>query len=118
MSRLKQVIIKRNLRKKRVRAVISGTTERPRLSVFISNLNVSVQLIDDIKQTTLLQVTTVGNKSLKGNMIEKAAWVGDEVAKKAKNIKIRKVVFDRNGHIYHGRVKALAEAARKEGLEF
>lgn len=109
---------KRTLRKNRIRSVISGTTDRPRLSVFISNLHVSAQLIDDTKHSTIGYTTTVGQKALKGNMTDKAAWVGSEIAKQAKAKKIKVVVFDRGGKLYHGRVAALAEAARKEGLEF
>lgn len=105
-------------RKNRVRAVVSGTTERPRLTVFVSNRHVSAQLIDDTKHATIACVTTVGNKAATGTMIDKAAWVGGEIAKLAKKAKIKQIVFDRNGKLYHGRVKALADAARKEGLEF
>lgn len=104
-------------RKKRVRSVVSGTAKRPRMSVVISNVHVSVQLIDDETHKTLLAVTTVGSKQT-GTMTDKAAWAGTEIAKKAKPAKIKQVVFDRNGKKYHGRIKALAEAARKEGLEF
>ena len=107
----------RNLRKSRVRAKISGTTVRPRLSVTISNTHVSAQLIDDEKQNTLVASTSVGKK-LTGTMSEKAAEIGTEIAKKAKKLKIKEVVFDRNGRQYAGRLKALADAARKEGLEF
>lgn len=117
----KQLIHKqRNLiqRRHRIRSTITGTGDRPRLSIFISHLHVSAQLVDDTKQTTLVYVTTVGKKSLKGNMTDKAAWVGTEIAKAAKLKKIKQVVFDRNGRLYHGRVAALADAARKEGLEF
>jgi large subunit ribosomal protein L18 len=105
-------------RKNRIRSVVSGTTERPRLSVFVSNKHVSAQLIDDTKHTTIAAVTTVGQKAATGTMTEKAAWVGTEIAKKAKTAKIKAVVFDRNGKLYHGRVKALADAARAGGLEF
>lgn len=104
-------------RKHRVRARISGTHEQPRLSVFVSNQHVSAQVIDDTKQRTLAYVTTVGQE-VSGTMTEKAAWVGAEVAKKAKAAKVKKVVFDRGGRLYHGRVAALADAARKAGLEF
>ena len=107
----------RNLRKSRVRAKISGTTVRPRLSVTISNTHVSAQLIDDEKQNTLVASTSVGQK-LTGTMSEKAAEIGTEIAKKASKLKIKEVVFDRNGRQYAGRLKALADAARKEGLEF
>lgn len=108
----------RNLRKNRIRSVISGTAERPRLSVFVSNMHVTAQLIDDTTHATIAYVSTVGQKKLNGTMIEKATWVGTEIAKKAKTAKVTAVVFDRNGRIYHGRVKALADAARNEGLEF
>ena len=105
------------LRKGRVRAKISGTSERPRLTVFISNLHVSAQIIDDIAQKTIVSATTVGSKA-KGSKTELAAKIGAEIAKKAKKAKINTVVFDRNGRQYAGRLHALADAARKEGLEF
>jgi len=110
-------LLNRQLRKNRVRAKVSGTAERPRLSVTISNTHISAQLIDDVKQHTLAAATTVGTKA-KGSMSEKAAIVGTEIAKKAKKSKISAVVFDRNGRQYAGRLKALADAARQEGLEF
>lgn len=105
-------------RQQRIRSVVSGTAERPRLRVFISNLHVTAQLIDDASGKTLAYVTTVGQKSLKGSMTEKAAWVGTELAALATAKKIKAVVFDRGGKLYHGRVAALADAARKAGLEF
>src|SRR5512146_837383 len=105
-------------RRNRIRSVVSGTAQRPRLAVHISNLHVSAQLIDDTAGKTLAQVTTVGQKTAKGTMTEKAAWVGNEIAAKAKAAKIKTVVFDRGGKLYHGRVAALADAARKAGLEF
>jgi ribosomal protein L18 len=105
------------LRKGRVRAKISGTAERPRLTVTISNLHVSAQIIDDVAQKTLVSATTVGSKT-KGTKTELAAKIGAEIAKKAKKAKINTVVFDRNGRQYAGRLHALADAARKEGLEF
>jgi large subunit ribosomal protein L18 len=105
-------------RKHRVRATVSGTTERPRLSVHISNKHITAQVIDDTKHATIVYVSTVSNKATKGSMTERAAWVGAEVAKKAQAAKVKTVVFDRGGHIYHGRVQALADAARKAGLEF
>ena len=109
--------LNRNLRKARVRAKISGTAERPRLTVTISNTHISAQLIDDDKQHTLAAATTVGTKD-KGTMTERASLVGVDIAKKAKKIKVTQVVFDRNGRQYAGRLSALADAARKEGLEF
>ena len=106
------------LRKHRIRAKVSGTTERPRLSVFISGHHVSAQIIDDSKHKTLAAVTTIGSKAAKGTLTEKAAWVGTEIAGKAKTAKVTQVVFDRGGRMYHGRIKALADAAREKGLEF
>lgn len=107
----------RALRKARVRSTVHGTAERPRLSVTISNLHVSAQLIDDDKSVTLASATTVGKK-LTGTTTEKCATIGTDIAKKAKKKKITRVVFDRNGRQYAGRLSALADAARKEGLEF
>lgn len=108
------------LRKNRIRAKVSGTAERPRLSVYISAHNVSAQLIDDAAHKTIAAVTTIGSKAAdsKGTLSEKAAWVGGEIATKAKTAKVSKVVFDRGGRQYHGRIKALANAAREKGLEF
>ncbi len=107
------------LRKQRVRARISGTAERPRLSIFVSNRHVTAQLINDDKHQTLAYVTSASQKEAGGSTLtDKAVWVGKEIAKKAKARKIKQVVFDRNGRIYHGRIKALAEAAREAGLEF
>lgn len=105
-------------RKGRIRAVVSGTAKRPRLSVFVSNTHITAQLIDDDSHKTIGYASTVGQKTLKGSMTEKAEWVGAEIASQAKAAKIKAVVFDRGGKIYHGRVAALAEAARKAGLEF
>lgn len=105
-------------RKHRIRAVVSGTPERPRLSVHVSNKHISAQIIDDTTHATLAAATTVGNKAAKGTMTERAVLVGAEIAKKAKAAKVRQVVFDRGGKLYHGRIKALADAARAEGLEF
>lgn len=118
MNRIAKKLHNHRLRKHRIRAVVTGSSERPRLSVHISNLHVSAQIIDDSRQTTLAAATTVGSKAATGNKTDKAAWVGSEIAKAAKKANIRKVVFDRNGRLYHGRVKALAEAARAGGLEF
>lgn len=115
---LMQKLKNRTQRKNRIRSVVSGTGERPRLSVFVSARHVSAQIIDDTKHATLAAATTVGQKAAKGTMTEKAAWVGAEIAGKAKQAKISQVVFDRGGKQYHGRVKALADAAREKGLEF
>jgi large subunit ribosomal protein L18 len=105
-------------RKSRIRSIVSGTAQRPRLSVSVSNLHVTAQLIDDTTHKTVGYATTVGQKAVKGTMTEKAAWVGEEIAKQAKAAKIKTIVFDRGGRLYHGRVAALADAARKAGLEF
>ncbi len=118
MSGLVAKLKNRAQRQHRIRATVSGTADRPRLSVHVSNLHVSAQIIDDTAHKTLVAVTTVGQKTLKGSMTEKAAWVGAEIAAKAKTAKITAVVFDRGGKKYHGRVKALADAAREKGLEF
>lgn len=118
MERLKKKVQNLARRKHRVRARVSGTAARPRLSVFISSQHVTAQIIDDEKQKTLAYVTTVGNKGASGTMTEKATFIGVEIAKKSQTSKITRVVFDRNGRQYHGRIKALAEAARAGGLEF
>lgn len=117
MSNLIKKQVNLGLRKARVRAKVFGTSERPRLSVSISNLHVSAQIIDDTKAKTLVASTTVGTKTT-GNLTEKAAFVGSEIAKKAIKAKIKSVVFDRNGRKYAGRLCAFAESARKEGLIF
>lgn len=105
------------MRANRTRAKIHGTSERPRLSVHFSNLHITAQIIDDDKKVTLAYATTVGTK-MTGTKTEKAAKIGEEIAKKAKTAKIKKVVFDRGSKLYAGRMSALADAARKEGLEF
>ncbi len=104
-------------RANRTRAKIHGTAERPRLSVHISNQHITAQVIDDDKSATLAYATTVGSK-LTGTKTEKAAAIGKEIADKAKKAKIKTVVFDRGSKLYAGRLSALADAARKEGLEF
>jgi large subunit ribosomal protein L18 len=118
MNRLAKVLHTRQMRKARVRSTVIGTSERPRLTVSISNRHISAQIIDDSKHTTLAAATTVGSKDAVGTMGEKAAWVGTEIGKRAKTAKVTKVAFDRNGRIYHGRIQLLADAARKSGLEF
>ena len=102
----------------RVRAKVKGTTERPRLSVFRSNKHIEAQIIDDVKGVTLVSSSSVQLKLKIGSNIEAAAKVGEDLAKKAKAAKIEEVVFDRGGYDYHGRVAALADAARKGGLRF
>jgi large subunit ribosomal protein L18 len=109
--------LSRAKRHKRVRVNVTGTTERPRLSVFRSINHVYAQLIDDGAARTLAAASTVDLKSKKNGM-EEAAKVGKEIAAKAKAAGVKTVVFDRGGFLYHGRIKALADAAREAGLEF
>lgn len=118
MNRLQETTQNRSRRKYRIRKVVVGTSSRPRLTVHISNSNVSCQIIDDSKHNTLASATTIGNKSIKGTLTEKAEFIGEQIAKQAKAKKIKKVVFDRNGRLFHGRIKALADKAREGGLEF
>lgn len=117
MSDLAKKRLNMSLRKNRVRSKVTGTAERPRLTVTISNKHVSAQLIDDVAGKTLAAATTVGGKQT-GTITEQAVLVGSDIAKKAKKAKITTVVFDRNGRQYAGRLAALADAARGEGLEF
>lgn len=106
-------------RKARVRGKVSGTSERPRMTVFRSNRHMSVQVIDDLAGKTLVGLSS-GTKALRiaGSNAGAASALGEAVAKACKEKGIGKVVFDRNGYLYHGRVKALADAARANGLEF
>lgn len=117
MSDLVKKNLNKTLRKARVRAKVTGTAQRPRLSVTISNKHVNAQLIDDVAGHTLAASTTVGSRQT-GSLTDLAAFVGSDIAKKAKKAHINAVVFDRNGRQYAGRLGALADAARKEGLEF
>jgi len=117
MSTLAKKLLNRSLRKNRVRSKVTGTADRPRLTVTISNMHVSAQLVDDVQAVTIASATTVGKKA-KGTKTEQCASIGAELAKKAVKNKIKHVVFDRNGRQYASRLKALADAARKEGLEF
>ncbi|TXI82345.1 MAG: 50S ribosomal protein L18 [Flavobacteriales bacterium] len=105
--------------KTRVRKHVHGTTERPRLSVFRSNTGMYAQIIDDVAGRTLVSASSLKDKKASGiPKLEQAKIVGASIAEKAKAAGIDKVVFDRNGYLYHGRVKALAEAAREAGLNF
>ena len=115
-------MIKQEIRKpkvqKRHQAItvkLAGTTEFPRLAVYRSTKHIYAQLIDDEKGITLASASSL---KMKGNNTEVATKVGEEIAKEAKKLKIKKVVFDRGGYLYHGRVAALAEAARENGLKF
>ena len=110
----------RQARHARVKEKLVGTKEIPRLNVFRSNKNIFAQIIDDDARVTLVSASTI-DKELKlenGSNVEAAVKVGELLAKRAKKAKIKKVVFDRGGYLYHGRVKALADAARENGLEF
>ena len=100
----------------RIRKSVNGTAERPRLSVFRSNKQIYAQVIHDLTGTTLVSASSLGMEAMPKK--EQAAKVGELVAKKAVDAGIEKVVFDRNGYLYHGRVKELADAARKGGLNF
>lgn len=102
----------------RIRKSISGTSEMPRLNVFRSNKEIYVQVIDDEIGKTLASSSSVALKLKNGGNQEGAKLVGKDIAEKCKNLKITKVVFDRGGYLYHGRVEALANAARENGLEF
>ncbi len=106
--------------KKRIRKVVEGTPDRPRMTVFRSTKSIYVQLIDDLAKKTLLSASSAEKavKSAKGTKTEIAKLVGKSIAEKAIQAGISSVVFDRNGYLYHGRVKALADAAREGGLKF
>ena len=110
--------VSRVRRHARVRAKISGTAETPRLCVYRSNKNIEAQLIDDVKGVTLVASSSMSLKLENGSNVEAAQKVGKDIAEKALAKGLKKIVFDRSGYIYHGRVKALAEAAREAGLEF
>lgn len=108
-------------RHRRVRKKISGTTDRPRLAVFRSNKHISIQVIDDLEGRTLASASTVEPDQRKlgsGSTVEAAQRIGTLVAERAKVVGIKEVVYDRGGFLYHGRVAAAADAARKAGLEF
>lgn len=102
----------------RIRTKVAGTPERPRLAVFRSNANIHAQIIDDTTGNTLVAVSSVSLKLEQGGNVDAAKKVGSEIGKLAKDKNIDTVVFDRGGYIYHGRIKALADAAREAGLAF
>lgn len=112
----------RNLTRKRrhlrVREKVSGTPDKPRLVVYRSNKHIQAQIIDDVAGKTLVSSSSVQLKLKDGNNCEGAALVGQDLAKKAVKAGIKTVVFDRGGYVYHGRIKALADAARENGLIF
>jgi len=105
--------------KYRIRKKLSGTSARPRMTVFRSNQQIYVQIIDDVSGTTILSASSSekGIADQKGNKSDKAKLVGKKIAEKATEKGIKEVVFDRNGYLYHGRVKSLADAARENGLK-
>jgi len=107
----------RQIRHERVRKNLSGTKEMPRLNVFRSNTAIYAQVIDDTTGTTLVSSSSRSLKIANGGNVEAAKLVGKDIAEKCKKAKIKKVVFDRGGYLYHGRVSALADAAREAGLE-
>jgi len=113
----------REKRKKRMRRKVRGSSDRPRLTVFKSDKHIYAQIIDDSSAKTLVNASSLG-KEIKSEFVKKgrnkegASILGKIIAKKALEQGIKKVIFDRNGFLYHGRVKALAEAARENGLEF
>ena len=102
--------------KSRFKSTIIGSAERPRLSVFRSNKQIYAQLINDENGSTIASASSLEDKKAKGNKIEQAKLVGKEIAEAAKKAKISTVIFDRNGYLYHGRIKSLAESARENGL--
>lgn len=108
----------RQKRHRRLRQHLSGTPECPRLNVFRSNANIQAQIIDDVKGHTLVSASSEALKLENGGNVDAAKAVGAELAKRALEKNIKKVVFDRGGYLYTGRVKALADAAREGGLEF
>ena len=115
-------MIKQNLKNKRraqrIRKHIRRVTERPRLTVFRSNVHMYAQIIDDEKNVTLVSVSEKEIEATKGSKVEKAALLGKKLAEKAKGAKVTEVVFDKGAYKYHGRVKAFADSAREGGLNF
>jgi large subunit ribosomal protein L18 len=113
-------VVSRQKIRYRIRKKIAGTTQKPRLSVFRSNTEIYVQLIDDVKNETLAAASSLDKEILaqKVNKSEKSKLVGNAIAKKATALGLSDVVFDRSGYLYHGRIKAVAEGAREGGLKF
>ncbi len=118
MDKNKQKTLRRTRRKTGIRKRVYGTAESPRLSIFRSSKHVYAQVIDDATGTTLAAASSVADKLEKGGNIEAAVAVGKSIAQKAKSAGVETVAFDRNGFRFHGRVKALADAAREGGLKF
>jgi len=112
-------LLRRKKIKQSIRKNVSGTTDRPRLSVFRSNKQIYAQVIDDIKGVTICSAGSLKNEGAqKVNKVDQAKLVGKEIAEKAIKAGVQNVIFDRNGFLYHGRIKSLAEAARENGLKF
>jgi len=109
---------RRNRIKSRIRKIVSGTEAKPRLSVFRSNKEISAQLIDDVSGTTLVSASSREKGVAKGTKVEVAKAVGKLLAEKAVKAGVEACTFDRNGYLYHGRIKSLAEGAREGGLKF
>lgn len=121
MYKQKDVREARRRKHARVRARVSGSPERPRLAVFRSSAHIYAQVIDDVNRRTLVAASDIdpdGKGGAKGGKSDRAKAVGNLIAQRAKAAGVSKVVFDRGGYLYHGRVKALADAAREGGLEF
>lgn len=116
MNKAVSKIEKRNVRHRRIRSEVIGTADMPRLAVFRSNTHIYAQIINDADSKTIAAASDIKAKS--GSKLEKAVAVGKEIAEKAKQAKIDRVVFDRGGFLYAGRVKALADSARDNGLKF
>lgn len=119
-SNIKKIV--RFRKKKHINKVVSGTTERPRLVVFKSMKHIYAQLVDDVNQKTITGISSLAKEiqdeiTTKKKKLEVAKLVGMNIGKKAQELKIENVVFDRNGYLYHGRVKAVAEGAREVGLK-
>ena len=119
MDHAKAILRQRNRRRHRVRKPLRGTSERPRLTVRRSHKHIYAQVIDDVKGVTITSASShVKDSAQKVNKTDQAKLIGKEIAENASKAGIKEVVFDRNGYLYHGRVKALAESARENGLKF
>ena len=118
MNRLKTLAKRRKVRAFRVRNRVRGTDVRPRVSVYRTNLHIYVQMIDDESGRTLCEASSLSMKLPHGGNVEAATQVGDELGRKAKDVKVDRIAFDRGSYRYHGRVKALADALRSAGLKF
>lgn len=118
MNRLKTLAKRRKMRAFRVRNRVRGTEERPRVSVYRTNMNIYVQMIDDESGRTICEANSLSMKLAPGGNVEAAIKVGAELGRKAKDVNVERIGFDRGSYRYHGRVKALAEALRSSGLKF